>query len=305
VRTGGEQLHELHLKYNKPVTETISVRSSVRTYANKSLKDKDKKEIANALQNFPRGDYRFALTDLAGTSAIARKLGTYGVIKGAQNYLVGIMRGKKRKDKTTALHFGFDFEQVILKATELGLGTCWLGGTFNPLSFSGKLNLRKGERIVMVSPLGYPAGAESIYSRAASAVTRSRQRKHWDELFFYGLPGVPLARETAKAYEKALEMVRLAPSAVNTQPWRVILINGSFHFFAAETRYYNLVRNDFFLFNDLGIAMSHFTLSCRVLGLKGKWLMISPGLPPKSGLSYIRTWQPASGYNNQKLVRSG
>ena len=44
---------------------------------------------------------------------------------------------------------------MMLKATELGLGTCWLGA-FKANEVSRVLNLPPGSVIVAVTPLGYP-----------------------------------------------------------------------------------------------------------------------------------------------------
>lgn len=43
---------------------------------------------------------------------------------------------------------------MVLKATELGLGTCWLGA-FNPNLVKSMLNLPGGATVVAVMPLGY------------------------------------------------------------------------------------------------------------------------------------------------------
>ena len=45
---------------------------------------------------------------------------------------------------------------MILEATELGLGTCWLGSV-DPETVKEVLDLPKDYTVVAVSPLGYPA----------------------------------------------------------------------------------------------------------------------------------------------------
>ncbi len=45
---------------------------------------------------------------------------------------------------------------MLLKATELGLGTCWLGAYHAP-RVQGLLDLPADARVVAVSPLGWPA----------------------------------------------------------------------------------------------------------------------------------------------------
>ena len=48
------------------------------------------------------------------------------------------------------------------------------------------------------------------------------RRKPWEELFLDGGFDVGLTREAAGAYEVPLEMARLAPSASNRQPVRIV-----------------------------------------------------------------------------------
>src|SRR5680860_1853316 len=57
---------------------------------------------------------------------------------------------------------GYAGEAVVLEATRLGLGTCWVGGFFDPALAAGLLELRDGERIAAVSPLGIPAARRSL-----------------------------------------------------------------------------------------------------------------------------------------------
>jgi nitroreductase len=84
-------------------------------------------------------------------------------------------------------------------------------------------------------------------------------------------------------------MVRLAPSAVNSQPWRVVMDGRSFHFYAAPTRYYIFGKSDFLRSNDLGIAMAHFALACRELGLDGKWVRETRAQESEPHLEYMLT----------------
>jgi len=41
--------------------------------------------------------------------------------------------------------YGYLMEAIILKATELNLGTCWLGGSFTQSNFARKINAADNE----------------------------------------------------------------------------------------------------------------------------------------------------------------
>lgn len=86
-------------------------------------------------------------------------------------------------------------------------------------------------------------------------------------------------------------MVRLAPSAVNTQPWRVIRDMRGFHFYGMDIRYYGIRRIDFLRNNDMGIALSHFALACRELELNGEWKEQN-AMTAYENLTYFASWIP-------------
>ena len=70
----------------------------------------------------------------------------------------------------------------------------------------------------------------------------------------------------------AIEMVRIAPSASNKHPWRVVLdeTGKSFHFFMERTPGYNnnpLLKSDLQRI-DTGVAMYHFEAAVKNAGLK-------------------------------------
>ena len=73
--------------------------------------------------------------ELEPKNILAERIGTYGVIKGADAFLIGIRCEKVENQKDAAINFGYDFEQIVLKATELGLGTCWIAYNFKPTGY--------------------------------------------------------------------------------------------------------------------------------------------------------------------------
>ena len=48
-------------------------------------------------------------------------------------------------------------ESLILYATSLGLGTCWIGGTFKKGQFAKAIDLKGDEILPIVLPIGYEA----------------------------------------------------------------------------------------------------------------------------------------------------
>lgn len=65
-------------------------------------------------------------------------------------------------------------------------------------------------------------------------------------------------------------MLRLAPSATNAQPWRVVKKQGSYHFF--EKHKSNASEEEKKIKKvDLGIALSHFHQTVLEVGLTGNF----------------------------------
>jgi Nitroreductase family. len=275
------------------ITEIIKKRFSCRTYSEKSLEDKVLQElltIVNDTHNGPFGNEpHFRLIHLTSfTAQEGKKLGTYGIIKNARLFLVGTI-----KNSHLAMEdYGYCKEEIILKATVLGLGTCWLGGTFQSSNFARSVDLQKDELLPTVAPIGYPALEKSFTERIMRLIAASDNRKPWSDIFFTGNFSTPLTQEHAGIYAEALENVRLAPSASNKQPWRVLYDakQNIFHFFIARAFSYKLIGKVSLQDIDLGIAMSHFALTLQDQGIKGKW-QIASNAPKEKSLDYIVSWQ--------------
>jgi len=222
-----------------------------------------------------------------------RGLDTYGFIKGATAYIVGAITDDERGLED----FGYQMELIILKATELGLGTCWLGGTFTKSSFAKKIDLSSDEIIPAVTSLGYIAEQPRWVDGKIREAAGSDQRFLWEKLFSHSNFGSPLTKDAAGEYAVPLEMLRLAPSASNRQPWRIVKDRNSWHFYLRRSRNYRTSKYAKMLKMadlqriDMGIAMSHFELSARELGLQGEWQNEDPGITlPGEFVEYSVSW---------------
>ncbi len=216
-----------------------------------------------------------------------KRLGTYGVIKGAKYYILGAVEEKPRAMED----LGYTMEKIILKATSLGLGTCWLAGTFRRSAFAEKMKLTEKEILPAVTPLGYAAENRSTLDKMVRGSAGSKKRKLWSELFFKDAGKTPLTEKEAGNFKQVLEAVRIGPSASNRQPWRIIREDaGRFHLYLEESKIYNRMLGKIKIQNiDMGIAMCHFELAARELQLPGSWKV---GLqdPGKVGMQYIASW---------------
>jgi nitroreductase len=275
------------------ITDLIKKRVSCRTYADKPVEEKTLLEFSKlvaAIHTGPFGNQpRFHLISMNSVEPQEwKKLGTYGVIKNARSFLGGMT---KSGDKAME-DYGYCKEKLILQATKLGLGTCWLGGTFTGSGFARAVGLQSEEVLPTVSPVGYPADQKSLTERIMRRFAGSDNRQPWRELFFAGNFSTPLNEQSAGKYAEALENVRLAPSAANKQPWRLLYDGGRniFHFYLARSFGYKHLWEVSLQDIDLGIAMSHFELTINEQGISGYWRQ-DDDAPGEKSLDYIASWQ--------------
>jgi len=285
-----------------PIVEVIKRRRSCRTYAKTAIALEQIRQVETFIESWQCGPLgnalRFQLVVAREQDPHALQgLGSYGFIKDPAGFIVGAVGpGEKNLED-----FGFVMQAVILYATSLGLGTCWLGGSFTQSSFSQRIHAAQEEIVPAVASIGYPA-AEGRVRTMMRRYIQADSRRPWETLFFRSRFGVPLTEESAGAYASPLAMVRLAPSASNRQPWRVVVNDTGLHFYLQRARapqrgnpVFKLLRLADLQRVDIGIAMCHFQLTAEELGLRGKWLVREPAIEkPDATAEYVVTWMDES-----------
>jgi nitroreductase len=273
--------------------DAIRTRTSVRTYDPRPLEPAARAEVLAVLQQAGGGPFggvpRFALIDRDAARADEKvRLGTYGFVQGHPCFVAGcIARGPRAE-----VDYGHAFQGVVLHLTRLGLGTCWLGGTFSRGEFARVLRPGAGEVIPAVSPLGYAAARRGLVERVVRFGARADDRLPWSTLFFDGSSRVPLSREAAGDDADLLEAVRRGPSASNRQPWRVVREGRAFHVFLERTPGYygRLLPGVDLQALDLGIALRHVQEASQALGRPGAW-QLDPPPWPAPGWEFGATWR--------------
>ena len=255
-------------KLNIDVKEAVKKRVSTRSFEAKSLSEDDKNrlmEINKVLTNPFDVNVRVQyISKNSGADGV--QLGTYGTIKGAKDYLAITV-----KDEPFAMEAaGYQFENLILYATQMGIGTVWLAATFSRKDFERAMDIAPDDLFPCISPVGYPSEKKSLIEKFTRVGLGSKNRKAWDKIFFSNDFEHSLSKDDAGAYEQALEMLRLAPSSTNAQPWAVVKEGNKFHFFCD---YKNNINGDMRKIKhlDIGIALSHFHQTAMADGLTGKF----------------------------------
>lgn len=235
----------------KDIDKIIMERRSVRSFdKNKPLTDNDTATLRKAMEDAKDsfgGKVSIELKEFALEGVF--KPSTYGTINGASWYFLMGTDGSEEAQ----LSLGFRMEQVVLKATSMGLGTCWIAATFKGTSFAEAAKFPEDTPLQVVMPVGYPAEKKSLMEKITRVSLGSAKRKPMADLF--------IVSEDSKFYEP-LEMMRIAPSSTNSQPWRAQVEGDTVYFYYENKSKASAL--------DLGIGISHFYLAAKEKGIEGE-----------------------------------
>ena len=202
----------------------------------------------------------------APESIFAGILGSYGGISGAHSALAFVGDGSHEADAWV----GYIGEALVLEATHLGLGTCWVGGLFNGHVAARLAKIVAGEHVYAISPIGTPVDHVTLKERLLMGGARAKRRLSPDVF----APAHAAWPEWARA---ALPAVQVAPSATNRQPWRFELDgDGS----TLDLSYEGDVGIRVTKRLDCGIAMLHAELGMAEAGVTGRWEVLGADAVP-------------------------
>ncbi len=281
-----------HLEYyRKPIADTIRARVSCRTFEDRLLMQEDKGKLLSfcrAIHTGLKGEkLEYRIVEFTAEELKNKKISAYGLIKNARTFLVGAI------DKSDSYHvsYGYAVEHIVLKATELGIGTCWVG-YYDPYVIKDT-KIDENQAIPAVIIVGYASAQQNLLEKIARFAIQASRRHDWNRQFFLGDFATPLSMGKAGPYSEALELLRLAPSAGNTQPWRIVRETDRqvFYFFkkVVNPGYEKKRLHDI----DIGIAMCHFALGAAKSGLTGHWVREESeiaDLPDRT--EYVISWIP-------------
>jgi hypothetical protein len=274
--------------------DSIKNRRSVRTYSERDIPYDIKKRIEDIIDKNKGtlfgSELSFYLTENGDNRSVEGvRYGTYGFIKNAKAFIAGVCENSKE----ALTDFGFVLEKTVLDLEMMGISTCWLGGTFKRTDFERKYVKSKEEIIPCVISIGFEDDkrfGEKIIRRLSNADSRIPR----EDIFFHDSFEIPLSKDSAGELNEPLEMLRLAPSASNKQPWRVVCTDeGNIcHFYLEKTKGYSGNKMGFCIQHiDMGIALSHFVLSCNELNIRGGFFMTESIPVFDSKREYIISWK--------------
>jgi len=205
--------------------DLIRTRHSTRDYEHHALTDADRAQIMEAVAS---------AVPLSSTVRLEWKIADRSPMGCS-----GLVYAECDTSDEELVEYGYQGEQIILALLADGWGTCWYAMVRMPGSPCS-------------ITVGRPA-ARRVRSVVMSALSRGQIRKSLEQLVTGGIPehSSPLVRTV-------LESARLAPSAVNRQPWNFEVIS--------DTQI--VVKGDTGRFPDIGICLANAMVTARQLAGK-------------------------------------
>jgi nitroreductase len=220
--------------------EAINTRCSRRTYLPKPVDYGCINKLRSLIDEYNQKAGLNMQLALNHSEAFDGLLKSYGMFKGAKNY-IGLIESEN--DPFSREKLGYYGELLVLEATDMRLGTCWVGGTFDRKRCPFVLS--DHEKITCVITFGNVPSERSMREKLIFSMTH-RKSKTADELYEADAPLPGWFRSGINAVQKA-------PSAVNRQPVKFAYKN---NIVTASVKDINTSS----MALDLGIAKLHFEL---------------------------------------------
>lgn len=216
--------------------DAIEARHSVRSYTDKKITGETLARLQAEVDACAQENGLHIELCLNETEALGSFAATYGLLRGVRNYIV--LAGKPADDlEERAGYFG---EKLVLRAQQLGLNTCWVGGTFRKGTV--RRNLPKDVQLVCVIAVGYGANQG-----------RPHRSKPLEKL--YRCEGA-----VSEWFMRGVKAAQLAPTAINQQKFLFELKGNAVSARALPGPYSKV---------DLGIVKLHFEIGAG--GNEWRW----------------------------------
>lgn len=223
--------------------EAIACRHSIRKYADREVPEKLREQILSYFEKTSRLNDRIRVQAVILDNT-KKKADVHGLWRLDAPYYLAIYSEQEDGCERNA---GYLMEQMVLYMTAKGLGTCYLGAT------QPKQKVLGTKKYLMMAAFGYPEGR--LYRESPLA-----KRLPLNELCVF-------KEEAGEQMKTILRAARLAPSAMNTQPWRFIVYSDKIYVFALKTRLPGKNIRAMREFS-VGIMLSHIMLAAEELWME-------------------------------------
>lgn len=163
--------------------DVVAARKSVRSYMDKPVEEEKLSKVLEAARLAPSWANKqccryIVVKDKARIQELAG--GLNGWLKQAPVIVVACADPKDSGERNSMNYYlvdvGISMQQLVLAATALELGTCWVGA-FDEAKIKKGLEIPENVKVVALTPLGYPADKEGLGSKIRRTAIGAGKRK--------------------------------------------------------------------------------------------------------------------------------
>lgn len=204
--------------------EIMKSRHSVRQYESRPIEEEKKAVLNSLIQEINEEHHLHIQAFYEEPKCFDSFMAHYGKFSGVSNYITLV--GTKSSELEETL--GYQAEKIVLKATELGLNTCYVAMTHG----KSKANINKGEKQVCLIALGY--GTTQGIEHSSKPLDKVSNAK----------------ADSPSWFVEGVKAALLAPTAMNQQKFCFEL--------QPDGKVKRSTKGGFYTKLDLGIANYHF-----------------------------------------------
>lgn len=233
--------------------DAVEKRVSRRTYINKIISNDDILTIVKLIDEINKESSLNIQFIKNGKDAFNGFKASYGLIGGANSFIALVGNKKLENYKQKIGYYG---EMIVLEATNLNLGTCWVGGTYDKIQCQKYINFNENEELVCIIVIGHTSKEFSIKEKVVKSVSKSKVG--FDDILISNNKNID------GWINEGIKSAFLAPSALNKKEIRYEIKNEKISAFIKE-------KNHGYEEVDLGISMLHFQLGAISKKYNGNW----------------------------------
>jgi hypothetical protein len=254
-----------------PIYQAIQQRVSVRRFLHKPLVRETLEQVRAIIDSVralsEENLFNAPLYHVNPGENLTRTLGAYGNIVNPPYYLAPYIIGHNHP----LVDLGYRVEQIVVHLTSIGIGTCFLGTISRQERVRQIIGIPENAVIgaLLCFGLATSSGAGQFINRMLHRSTGAQNKLPLQKIFFWGdfsHPSIP-----PDWLRKHIEAGRLAPSAVNAQPWRLLWRDGWLFLYVLRINSRYGPRSKDYRLYDGGICMANISLSLSVSGISARW----------------------------------
>ncbi|MBL4930749.1 nitroreductase family protein [Clostridium paridis] len=254
------------------IIEAIYKRKSIRKYVPYNISQSDFGDVENLVNNVQSlySEIQMKITLIKEGIKIQEIskgiIGSYGKIE-APHYMVITSEEKEGYLE----NIGYTLEQIVLELADRGIGTCYIGGSIKKELLKDIMEIPSNQKPIIVVAFGYPANEPELEIKELE----NFKRKALEDI---------IIGNYEEKFREIFNLVRVAPSAINLQPWRLYVNENSIDLYANKG---NILTKGLSHFSELdsGIALKHLELGCKERNITFE--IKNQKLEDKKNLKYI------------------